>query len=114
MADLKKEAELRKDQKVLDERELHFQEWLDSNDIREHNNPMHFYDYKAAYEADEERDMVTGKFSSKYKHDLSPERFEATENGWYDTKYEKYVDRTDVMVQEWERNEYLADIMNSI
>ena len=71
------------------------------------------YDYKAAFEADEEPNEE-GKWKSKYKHNLSPERYQQMKEGrWLDTKksdisgVDVFVSYEKVLIQEMNRTDYL-------
>ena len=72
------------------------------------------YDYEAAWMAGDR--PVRGKWPSKYKHDLSPERYQSTTKGWLDTKASDiegknvYVDWTQVLTQEMNRDEQFPDM----
>ena len=58
-----------------------FKNWKDEMGIRDTWD----YDYHSAWLAGEKPDS-TGHWRSKYKHDLSEERYVKTEFGWWDTK----------------------------
>ena len=74
------------------------------------DDPRHFYDYRAAYEAgaglDERRHLP-----SQFKHDLHPNRFIVGKDlEIYDTKYEKSADLEDMILQSFQRKEYEEEI----
>tara|TARA_R110002020_G_scaffold213630_4_gene420532 strand:+ start:582 stop:935 length:354 start_codon:yes stop_codon:yes gene_type:complete len=88
------------------EKEPDYQEWLKLHRIKETWD----YDYKAAFEADIVPDD-DGKWPSRFKHDLSPERYVSTNDGWLDTKEtdlkgaDTFVPWTQVMTHEMNRSE---------
>jgi len=89
-----------------------YQYFLASHGIVDPNNPRAYYDYKAAYEANEQ--PVDGKWSSKYKHDLSHERYEQRSDGqWYDTKNDKIVTEEEVVMQVINRMEFESLLFNT-
>lgn len=69
------------------------------------------YDYRAAFEADATPDD-SGHWPSKFKHDLSEERFVSTTDGWLDTKASDikgknvYAPWTEVMTHEMKRSDF--------
>ena len=80
--------------------------------LQEHNiTPTWDYDYDRALRSGDR--PVDGKWPSKHKHDLSPERYQSTSEGWLDTKATDatgenvYADWTEVLTQEMRRGEYL-------
>ena len=88
-----------------------FSEWY--SDIAEKSNlspnpedPRHYYDYRAAYEAgaglDERKHLP-----SEFKHDLHPNRFIIGKDlEIYDSKYERKASLEDMIVQSFQRKEY--------
>ena len=88
------------------EKEPDYEEWKKLHRIKETWD----YDYRAAF-----KDGVVpnddGKWPSKYKHDLSPERYISTNDGWLDTKESDlqgkdiFVPWTQVMTHEMNRSE---------
>jgi len=88
-----------------------FSEWY--SDIAERSNlsldpedPRHYYDYKAAYEAG--ADLDEGKhLPSRFKHDLHPNRFVIGKDlEIYDSKYERKAELEDMILQSFQRKEY--------
>ena len=86
-----------------------YKEWLKKNGVNNPESPMHFYDYRAAYEAGENVDS-TGHWPSKYKHDNHPNRYIREGEGWYDTKYDKPATDEDVLMQSYARDEHLLEL----
>ena len=93
------------------EEDAGFSEWY--SDIAERSNlspdpedPRHYYDYKAAYEAG--ADLDEGKhLPSKFKHDLHPNRFVIGKDlEIYDSKYERKAELEDMILQSFQRKEY--------
>ena len=88
-----------------------FSEWY--SDIAERSNlsldpedPRHYYDYKAAYEAG--ADLDEGKhLPSRFKHDLHPNRFVIGKDlEIYDSKYDRKAELEDMILQSFQRKEY--------
>ena len=81
--------------------------WLKVHNI----TPTWDYDYDRALRSGGR--PADGKWPSQYKHDLSPERYQSTSEGWLDTKTSDrtgqnvYADWTEVLTQEMKRGEYL-------
>lgn len=87
-----------------------FNEWWDSV-VRTYGynenpyDPMHYYDYKAAYEAGHKIPEDGKSWSSKFKHDLHPDRFisgkdpriDKPDIEFWDTKYEKPATSADLI-----------------
>ena len=70
------------------------------------DDPRHYYDYRAAYEAgaglDERKHLP-----SRFKHDLHPNRFIIGKDlEIYDSKYEKKAELEDMILQSFQRKEY--------
>ena len=86
-----------------------YKEWLKKNGVNNPESSMHFYDYRAAYEAGENVDS-TGHWPSKYKHDNHPNRYIREGDGWYDTKYDKAATDEDVLMQSYARDEHLLEM----
>ena len=82
--------------------------WLKHKGI----TPTWDYDYDKALRSGVEP-TSEGKWPSKYKHDLSPERYRSTSEGWLDTKTSArtgqnvFADWTEVLTQEMKRGDYL-------
>ena len=88
-----------------------FLDWY--SDVAERSNlssdpedPRHYYDYKAAYEAG--ADLDEGKhLPSKFKHDLHPNRFVVGKDlEIYDSKYDRKAELEDMILQSFQRKEY--------
>ena len=89
-----------------------YQYFLAYHGIADPNNPGAYYDYRAAYEANEQ--PVDGEWSSKYKHDLSHERYEQRSDGqWYDTKYDKLATTEEVVMQAMNRMDFESLLFNT-
>ena len=81
--------------------------WLEINKVTDPEHPHQFYDYRAAYEADEYVDEY-GHWPSKYKHDLHPNRYIRQEDGTIlDTKHNRQATEEDVTMQQFDRQQYL-------
>ena len=77
------------------------------------NDPLHFYDYKAAYREGVRNPDKDGHWPSKYKHDLHPNRFipkGGKNEGWWDTKYEKDANMQDIMIWKDRRTNLLDQV----
>ena len=101
-----------------DEGESEFSEWYSNLAKRadispDPDDPRHYYDYRAAYEAgadlDERRHLP-----SEFKHDLHPDRYiiDKKDLSIYDTKYERPAKFEDLIIQSFKRKEYEEDIWN--
>jgi len=93
------------------EEDAGFLDWY--SDIAKRSNlsldpedPRHYYDYKAAYEAG--ADLDEGKhLPSKFKHDLHPNRFIVGKDlEIYDSKYDRKAELEDMILQSFQRKEY--------
>ena len=93
------------------EEDAGFLDWY--SDIAKRSNlsldpedPRHYYDYKAAYEAG--ADLDEGKhLPSKFKHDLHPNRFVVGKDlEIYDSKYDRKAELEDIILQSFQRKEY--------
>ena len=80
-------------------------------------DPLHYYDYKGAYEAGEAIPSEKGEhWPSKFKHDLHPNRFITgkvagyPEISWWDSKHGKPAKETEVMGQWRERMEFEGEL----
>ena len=89
-----------------------FSEWY--RDIAEKSNlspdpddPRHYYDYRAAYEAGAAFDE-RGHLPSRFKHDLHPDRYiiDKEDLSIYDTKYERPAKFEDLIMHSFQRKEY--------
>tara|TARA_Y100000034_G_scaffold8490_1_gene9227 strand:+ start:50 stop:394 length:345 start_codon:yes stop_codon:yes gene_type:complete len=84
-----------------------------SNISPDPDDPRHYYDYRAAYEAGaglgERRHLP-----SEFKHDLHPDRYivDKKDLSIYDTKYERPAKFEDLIIQSFKRKEYEEDIWN--
>ena len=75
------------------------------------DDPRHYYDYRAAYEAGAELDERK-HLPSEFKHDLHPNRYivDKEDLSIYDTKYEKPAKFEDIIIQSFNRKEYEESI----
>jgi hypothetical protein len=74
------------------------------------DDPRHYYDYRAAYEAGADLDERK-HLPSEFKHDLHPNRFVIGKDlEIYDSKYEKKADLEDMILQSFQRKEYEEDL----
>ena len=93
------------------EEDVEFSAWY--SDIAERSNispdpddPRHYYDYRAAYEAGADL-KDERKLPSKFKHDLHPNRFTVGKDlEIYDSKYEREADLEDMILQAFQRKDY--------
>ena len=71
------------------------------------DDPRHYYDYRAAYEAGVGPDKRK-HLPSRFKHDLHPNRYiiDKKDLSIYDTKYEKPAKFEDLIIQAFKRKEY--------
>ena len=71
------------------------------------DDPRHYYDYRAAYEAGVGPDKRK-HLPSQFKHDLHPNRYiiDKKDLSIYDTKYEKPAKFEDLIIQAFKRKEY--------
>jgi hypothetical protein len=74
------------------------------------NDPKHYYDYRAAYEAGVDIDEKK-HLPSKFKHDLHPDRFVIGKDlEIYDSKYNRPAELEDMILQSFQRKEYEEDL----
>ena len=74
------------------------------------DDPRHYYDYRAAYEAGAELDERK-HLPSQFKHDLHPNRFTIGKDlEIYDTKYETPAKLEDIIMQSFQRKEYEEEL----
>ena len=75
------------------------------------DDPRHYYDYRAAYEAGAELDERK-HLPSEFKHDLHPDRYIIDKENLsiYDTKYEKPAKFEDLVIQSFNRKDYEESI----
>ena len=74
------------------------------------DDPRHYYDYRAAYEAGVEFDERR-HLPSRFKHDLHPERYIIGKDlEIYDTKYERPARLEDMIIQAFQRKEHEQDL----
>jgi hypothetical protein len=85
-----------------------YQDWLKKHNVNNPEDPRHFYDYRAAYEAGATPDKK-GHWPSEYKDDLHPNRFIKTEDGWFDTKYNRSAAEREVLQQSSLFDQYLLE-----
>ena len=98
------------------EGEADFLDWYSSlaekaNISPDPDDPRHYYDYRAAYEAGAELDERK-HLPSEFKHDLHPNRYivDKEDLSIYDTKYEKPAKFEDIIIQSFNRKEYEESI----
>ena len=75
------------------------------------DEPEHYYDYRAAYEAGAEptynKELKRWKWPSKFKHDLHKDRYIIGKDlEIYDSKYERKAELEDMILQSFQRKEY--------
>ena len=102
--------------------ESDFLDWYTKNAKKtglslEQDDPRHYYDYRAAYEAGAEptynKELGKWKWPSSFKHDLHKDRYIVKDDASvYDTKYEKPAKLEDMIVQSFRRKEYEEDIFD--
>ena len=94
------------------EEDVEFSHWY--SDIAEKSNlspdpddPRHYYDYRAAFEAGAKLDE-SKHLPSEFKHDLHPNRFILDEKTLkiHDSKYDKEAKLEDMIMQSFQRKEY--------
>jgi hypothetical protein len=74
------------------------------------DDPRHYYDYRAAFEAGAALDEG-GKLPSEFKHDLHPDRYIVGKDlEIYDSKYGKKAKLEDMIMQAFQRKEYEEDL----
>ena len=82
-----------------------FKDFMKTNDMKESWD----YDYWGAWQAGAKPE--DGKWPSQYQHDLSPNRYQNTNQGWLDTKQtditgiNTYAPWTEVLTQEMRRGD---------
>ena len=71
------------------------------------DDPRHYYDYRAAFEAGAELDEEK-HLPSKFKHDLHPNRYVIDKKTLEirDSKYGKKANIEDIVMQSFQRKEY--------
>lgn len=99
-----------------------FKEWWDTA-VKTHDyapdpdDPLHYYDYRAAFESGHSIPESGGHWSSEFKHDLHPNRFvrgkdpsvNKSDVEWWDTKYDKPARSSDVLMFDMLRQEFERD-----
>ena len=93
------------------EEDAGFLDWY--SDVAERANlssdpedPRHYYDYKAAYEAGANLDERK-HLPSQFKHDLHPDRYIVSKDlEIYDSKYDRKAELEDMILQSFQRKEY--------
>ena len=93
------------------EEDPEFSEWY--SNIAERSNlnpnpddPRHYYDYRAAYEAGAKLDERK-HLPSEFKHDLHPDRFVVGKDlEIYDSKYGEKASLEDMIMQAFQRKEH--------
>ena len=95
--------------------DVEFSEWYSeiarkSDLSSDPDDPKHYYDYRAAFEAGATLDK--GKhLPSKFKHDLHPDRYIVGKDlEIYDSKYGKKAKLEDIVMQSFQRKEYEEDL----
>ena len=88
--------------------EKEFLEFLDKNNVKDWQNPLHYYDYHAAWKAGDKPDE-NKHWSSKFKHNLHPNRYIKENDTWMDTKYNEEVPEAQVNEQTTLRNQFEDD-----
>ncbi len=75
------------------------------------DDPRHYYDYRAAYEAGATLDRRK-HLPSEFKHDLHPDRYivDKDDLSIYDTKYDRPAKFEDLVIQSFKRKEYEESI----
>ena len=97
--------------KMSEEDEKQFQfwykHWAKKTGINpDPDDPKHYYDYRAAYEAGADLDERK-HLPSKFKHDLHPNRYIIGKDlEIYDSKYGKKAKLEDMIMQAFQRKEY--------
>jgi hypothetical protein len=77
-----------------------------SNLSRDPDDPKHYYDYRAAYEAGADLDERK-HLPSEFKHDLHPNRYIIGKDlEIYDSKYGKKAKLEDMIMQAFQRKDY--------
>jgi len=93
------------------EEDVEFLDWYSgvaerSNLSPDPDDPKHYYDYRAAYEAGAKLDERK-HLPSEFKHDLHPNRYIIDKDlEIYDTKYEVPAKLEDMIMQAFQRKEY--------
>ena len=83
------------------------------------DNPEHFYDYRAAFDANTPIPKKGEHWVSKFKHDLHENRFvSGKEMGkpdieWWDSKYDKPAKAHDVILFDALRQDFLKSLKNN-
>ena len=95
--------------------------------VREHgydpdpDSPLHFYDYRKAFEENHPIPKRFGHWDSKYKHDLHPNRFVSgfdpsvnkPDVKWWDTKNNQPASASEVLINDVMRQEYIDNSDNA-
>ena len=85
--------------------QLEFKEFLDKHQVREWNNPKHYYDYFRAFKEGATPDKE-GHWPSKYKHPMHPNRYIKEGGEWTDTITGKKADYEDKILQDFKRKDF--------
>ncbi len=78
------------------------------------DDPLHYYDYRAAFESGHPIPESEEHWSSEFKHDLHPNRFVRgndptvghSDVEWWDTKYDRPAHASQVLLSDTLRQEY--------
>ncbi len=112
----------RKKSLKMDEKEFQkwYSKWAKKTGIDPNPDaPRHYYDYRGAYKEGIEPKIADDglyHWSSKFKHDLHPNRYIKENTTWIDTKYGEPVSIEDVQMQREERERFESTLQmeNSI
>ena len=100
-----------------------FENWW-NNVLKVHNyaidpdDPLHYYDYRAAFDAGHGIPEDGQHWSSKFKHDLHPNRFVSGRElnkpdiEWWDSKYDKPAKASEVLLFDVIRQNYERRLKN--
>tara|TARA_R100000656_G_scaffold64320_1_gene49283 strand:- start:475 stop:798 length:324 start_codon:yes stop_codon:yes gene_type:complete len=102
-----------------------FENWW-ADVLKEHNyapdpdDPEHFYDYRAAFEAGHKIPKEGEHWGSQFKHELHEDRFLRGDHpdinkpdvDWWDTKYDTPAKNMDVILFDSIRKDYLRRLRN--
>jgi hypothetical protein len=100
---------------VPEEEDPRFSEWYldiaERSDLStDPDDPRHYYDYRAAYEAGVDLDEIK-HLPSEFKHDLHPNRYVIGKDlEIYDSKYGTKAKLEDMIIQAFQRKEYEEEI----
>ena len=86
-----------------------FLNFMEHHGVKDWENPQHFYDYMSAYKAGAEPDS-TGHWPSKYKHELSHERYKKIKGQLIDTITGKEATEEEKTVNDVLRDDYLRNL----